>query len=73
MELTDLMKKNSVKIIYYEELIDPKLARILSGETGASLVLLNAAHNIEKNDILQNTDFIAIMESDLAALKQGLQ
>ncbi len=66
------IKKLNTKYIFYEELVDPKIARTLSGETGTQILLLNAAHNVSADEIANGTTFADIMRNDLTALKIGL-
>jgi len=72
-DLINKMKKLRIKYIYYEELIDPKVARVIADETGAKLLLLNGAHNVSKKDLERGVSFTSIMEEDLNRLKLGLE
>ena len=67
------LKKNNIKYVFYEELSSPKIAETISGETGAKLLLLNAAHNITKEDMNKGVSFIDIMKENLVNLRIGLQ
>ncbi|MFA6514554.1 MAG: zinc ABC transporter substrate-binding protein [Patescibacteria group bacterium] len=67
------IKENNIKYVFYEELASPKIAEILAGETGTEMLLLNAAHNITKNDFDNNLSFLDIMEGNLINLKIGLE
>lgn len=72
----DLIKKlrtSGIKYIYYEELLDPKVARVIAQETGAKLELLHAAHNISKGELNRGVTFLDIMEDNLKKLKVGLE
>lgn len=70
--LVDQIKKNDIKFVFYEELTSPKIAEALSNETGAKMLLLNAAHNISKDDYLKGTTFLGIMSENLVNLREGL-
>jgi len=72
-ELIKKLKASGIKYIYYEELIDPKVARTISQATGAKLELLHGAHNVSKSELENGTNFIYIMESNLKKLKEGLE
>ena len=72
-QLILLLKKTGIKSIYFEELIDPKIARALSRETGAKLLLLHGAHNISRDELLSGKTFCQIMEDNLGRLKNGLE
>lgn len=71
-ELINALKENDLKYIYYEELINPKVAKIISEETGAQLLLLHGAHNLTKKERENELDYFAIMKGNLERLKLGL-
>lgn len=67
------LKNNDIKYVFYEELSSPKIAEMISRETGAKLLLLNAAHNITKEDLNNKVSFIDIMKENLVNIKIGCQ
>ncbi len=71
--LIEKLKKSGIKYIYYEELLDPKVARTISQETGAKLELLHGAHNVSKDELTKGVTFLNIMEDNLKKLKVGLE
>ncbi len=73
INLKKTIREHSIKYIYYEELVAPRIADILNRETGARLLKLNGAHNIGKDDLEQGKTFIKLMEENLANLKVGLE
>ena len=72
IELIDTINSSGVKTIYYEELIEPKVADIIAKETGAKMLLLHGAHNISKEELKSGITYIQIMEGNLERLKEGL-
>ena len=72
-ELINKIKGSGIKYIYYEELLDPKVARTISQETGAKLELLHGAHNVSKDELSRGVTFLDIMEDNLKKLKIGLE
>ncbi len=72
-ELIKKLKKSQIKYIYYEELLDPKVARTISQATGAKLELLHGAHNVSKTELKEGITFIDIMDDNLKKLKEGLE
>jgi len=71
--LVEQIKKDKVKYVFYEELTSPKIAQTIAGETDAKLLLLNAAHNVTKDQLEQGLTFFDILRADLANLKIGLE
>lgn len=71
-ELIEYINDNNIKVIYFEELVDPKLATMISNETGAEMLMLHAAHNVNKDELTQNITYVEIMRNNLENLKKGL-
>jgi len=72
-KLVEQVRKDKVKYVFYEELTSPKIAQTIAGETNAKLLLLNAAHNVTKDQFEQGLTFFDILRADLANLKIGLE
>lgn len=71
-ELITTIKKRGDSHIYFEELIDPKSAKLIARETGAQILLLHGCHNLSKKDLKSGKSYINIMEDNLNNLKRGL-
>lgn len=75
-DIINLIKKiraDQIQYIFYEELSSPKIAQTIANETGAKLLLLNAAHNLSLSDFNNNISFLSIMEKNLINLQEGLK
>jgi zinc transport system substrate-binding protein len=71
-ELIEKMKSLDCKYIFYEELLEPRTAKIIAESTGAKLLLLHGAHNVSKQEIEKGVTYLEIMEGNLGRLKLGL-
>lgn len=71
-EMIDLMNSMQIKTVFYQELIDPRVAGIIAEETGATLSLLHGAHNVSKDELKSGVTYITIMKGNLERLKAGL-
>ena len=71
-DLIDAMDQAKFKVIYYEELVDPKIARLVSQETGAEMVLLHGAHNLSKEELESGASYLELMKQNLEKLKLGM-
>jgi zinc transport system substrate-binding protein len=74
--ITDIvkqMKRSGTNYVFYEELLQPRIAETIARETGATLLRLNVAHNVTKEEMEKGATFISLLEGDLANLKTGLQ
>jgi zinc transport system substrate-binding protein len=71
-DLIDTIERTKAKAIFYEELIDPRVATIISEEAGVEMLLLHGAHNISKDELTSGITYIDIMKGNLERLKIGL-
>ena len=72
-ELIREMRSNGLKYVYCEELLSPATAEMIARETGATVLLLNGAHNISKEDFDKKVTFLSLMRQNLVNLRKGLQ
>ncbi len=71
--LIQQVKENAIQYIFYEELTSPKIAETIANETGMKMILLNAGHNVSKEDVQNNVSFLDIMRENKMHLVEGLQ
>lgn len=71
-DLIDTIEKSKTNAIFYEELIDPRVAETLSEQTGAKMYLLHGAHNLSKEELKAGITYVQIMKENLERLKVGL-
>lgn len=73
VDIINFIEKNDIKVIYYEELSEPVIARQISNQTGAELLLLHTCHNLSKEDFENGVSYIDLMEQNLKNLKEGIK
>ncbi len=73
IKMVEQIRKDNIKYVFYEELTTPKIAETIANETQAKMLLLNAAHNVSREDFENNISFISLMEYNLDNLKIGLE
>jgi zinc transport system substrate-binding protein len=71
--LIKTVRETGSKVIFHEELIQPKVARIIAEETGARLLLLHGVHNVSKRELERGETYLSLMQMNVDNLKQGLQ
>ena len=72
-ELVDIIKKTGSRVIFHEELVQPKIARVIAEETGAKLLLLHGIHNVSRDELKRGETWLSLMKKNVANLQQGLQ
>ncbi len=70
--LIETINETDAKAIFYEELIDPKVSRVIAEETGIEMLLLHGAHNVTKEEFESGKSYITFMKENLERLKIGL-
>lgn len=71
-ELMDTMSMYNINVIFYEELIDPKIARIISEQTDATIDILHGGHNISKDEMANGVTYFDLMYTNIEKLKEAL-
>ncbi|MGI8134542.1 metal ABC transporter solute-binding protein, Zn/Mn family [Enterococcus lactis] len=71
-ELKEFVKKNNIKVIYFEENASSKVAETLSNETGVKLEVLNPLESLTNEQIKAGKNYISVMEKNLEALKESI-
>jgi zinc transport system substrate-binding protein len=70
--LVEQVRKDHIRFVFYEEITSPKIAETIANETNTKLLLLNAAHNVTRDQFVKGVSFLDIMKSNLDNLKIGL-
>ena len=71
-ELVRAMREQQTTAIFYEEILDPKLSRVLADEVGARLLPLHSMHNMTPADIASGATYFTLMRRNLDNIRQGL-
>lgn len=67
-EVADLVTAEGVTTIYYETLVDPKVAETIAAETGATAAVLDPLEGLAEGS---TGDYASIMQQNLATLVTG--
>ena len=72
LDMIEQIRQTGLSVVYYEELADPKVARTLSQETGAELLLMHSCHNVSRKEWEDGETYVSLMRKNLENLKKGL-
>lgn len=70
--IIEKMRENHANVIFYEELVDPKAARIISRETQAEVLLFHSCHNVTKEEMEEGATYLSLMRQNARYLKEAL-
>ena len=68
-EVATYAKQNGVKVIFFETLVSPKIARALAAEVGAEAEVLDPIEGIAKDS---TDDYFSVMRTNLTTLRGAL-
>lgn len=71
--VADFVKKNSIKYIFFENLVSPKLAETIARETGATPLPLNPIEGMSAADTASGKTYFSEMKNNLINLRTALQ
>ena len=72
-EFVDFVKDNDIKVIFSEELVDPRLAEVIAEEANAQVILFSPLEALSKEEAATNVSYIDKMEDNLDSLKVALE
>ncbi len=70
-EIIQFAKEKQVKTIFFETLVDPKVATTIAKEINARTDVLNPLEGLTAEDKKNNLDYISVMTNNLQALKKA--
>lgn len=70
--INEINSKN-IPVIFYQELVDPKIARTISQETGAQMLCFHSCHNVTNSEFNEGITYLDLMRQNLENLKEGLK
>lgn len=68
-EIIDYINTNNIKAVYYEELSEGTVAKMISEETNAKPVIFYTLHNVSAEEMKNGENYVSIMEKNLENLK----
>lgn len=71
-ELIKTIQEKNIKIIFFEELIEPRVANVIAEQTDTTPMLLHGAHNITKQEMDSNITYLEIMLENVEKLEEAL-
>lgn len=67
--LIESLRKQEKRYVFYEELIQPRVAQTISDEADAQLLLLHSCHNVSKEELKNGVTYLQLMQGNLQNLK----
>ncbi len=71
--IVELIKKHSIKTIFFEELISDNVAQTIAKETGAKVQPLQPLENISEDELKLHQTYLTIMGDNLKKLREAME
>ena len=72
-EVIEFVKKNGIKVIFFETLTSDKVSKTIADETGATTDVLNPIEGLTKEEMDSGKEYLSIMEENLKALEKSFK
>lgn len=72
-EIIDFCREHEIRVIFFEELVSPKVAESIASEVGAETMVLNPIEGLTAEQETAGMNYIGLMKENLEALKKALQ
>ena len=72
-EIIELARKYGVKVIFFEELVSPKVSETIADAVGAKIAVLNPIEGLSEKQLASGDDYFSVMRQNARALKKALQ
>jgi zinc transport system substrate-binding protein len=71
-EIIDFAKEHAVKVIFFEDLVSPKVAETIASAVGARTDVLSPIEGLTDEEAAAGDDYFSVMRANLAALVAAL-
>jgi zinc transport system substrate-binding protein len=72
-EIIDFAREHEVKVIFFEELVSPKVAEAVADAVGAKTRVLSPIEGLSDEEAAAGDDYFSVMRKNLESLKIALQ
>ncbi|MDR2132779.1 MAG: metal ABC transporter substrate-binding protein [Clostridiales Family XIII bacterium] len=72
-EIIDFAGEHDVKVVFFEELVSPKVAEAVADAVGAETMVLSPIEGLGDEELAAGDDYFSVMRKNLEALKAALQ
>ena len=73
IEFVNFIKENNIKVIFAEDLIDPRLAEVIADEAGAQVMILSTLEALTPHEVDENTTYFDKMDQNIMVLEKALE
>lgn len=71
--ITDTVRNENIPVVFYEELTEPRTARVICGETGCGMLLLHSCQNVSGDEFDSGVTYLSLMRQNAENLREALK
>jgi zinc transport system substrate-binding protein len=72
-QLTDLVKRDHIKVVFTETLVSPRIADTLAREAGVHTDVLDPLEGLSDGAIARGANYLTVMDANLGKLTRALE
>lgn len=72
-EVVRFAQEKGITTVFFEEMVDPKVAQTIAREIGADTATLNPLEGLTQEDMDNGREYFSVMRENLQALKEALE
>ncbi|HKC05182.1 MAG TPA: zinc ABC transporter substrate-binding protein [Patescibacteria group bacterium] len=72
-KITNFVKANGIKYIFFESLVSPKLSQTVAASTGAQTLILDPLEGLRPEAIMKGENYLTVMSQNLHNLRIALE
>lgn len=69
----DVAREHNVTIIFFEELVSPRVAQVVADEVGATTRVLSPVEGLDEDARAEGEDYVTLMRENLAGLREAMR
>jgi len=71
--ITNFIKTNGIKYVFFESLVSPKLSQTIADATGVQTLVLDPLEGLTPNAVTQGANYLTVMYQNLKNLRTALE
>lgn len=72
VKIIEKMREDGAKYVFYEEMTDPRAARIIAEEIDGEILLLHSCHNVSKAEMEAGVSYVSLMKQNVENIRRAL-
>ncbi|OGG11563.1 hypothetical protein A2Z00_05000 [Candidatus Gottesmanbacteria bacterium RBG_13_45_10] len=73
VDIAKFARENSIRYIFFEKLISPKISETIAHEIGAQTLVLDPIEGMSEYDVKQGKNYVTAMDDNLVNLRKALE